>query len=103
MRNIDSRTSRRRFMRVAGTGLVALPFAGLIPVQVVNAAGMPPVTADDPIAKALAYVDASTTDGQQCNNCNFWQGGDADRGGCQLFPDKSVAAKGWCKSWTKKA
>ena len=102
MKKIDSRASRRQFMRVAGAGLAALPFAGLIPVQTVSGADLAPLMVDDPTAKALAYVEASATDGQLCNNCNFWQGGDAERGGCPLFPGKSVVAKGWCKSWVKK-
>lgn len=99
----DSRTSRRKFMRVAGSGLAVLPLVHFIPVRTAAGAEMPPVTADDATAKALAYVDVSTTSGQQCDNCNFWQGGSAERGGCQLFPGKSVAAKGWCKSWIKKS
>ena len=103
MRKIDTRSSRRQFMRVAGAGAVALPLAGLIRVQTVGAADMPMLSLDDPSAKALGYVEASTVDGQFCNNCNFWQGGDADHGGCPLFPGKAVTAKGWCKSWVKKA
>lgn len=102
MKKTDPRTSRRRFMRVAGGSLAVLPFAGLLPARTAAGAELPPVTADDPTAKALAYVDESTVAGQFCHNCNFWQGGDADRGPCQIFPGKSVAAKGWCKSWTKK-
>ena len=89
-------------MRVAGTGLAALPFAGLIPVQTVNSAEMPPVSPDDPSAKALEYVEVTVIADKKCNNCNFWQGGDADRGGCPLFPGKSVSAEGWCKAWIKK-
>jgi hypothetical protein len=103
MRTHDTRTSRRRFLRVAGAGAVALPLAGLIRVETVNGAEMPMLSLDDPTAKALGYVEMSATDGQHCSNCNFWQGGTAASGGCPLFPGKAVAAKGWCKSWIKKA
>ena len=102
MRKIDSRTSRRRFLTVAGAGVFALPLAGLIRVQTVGAAEMPKLALDDPSAKALGYVHESTTADQNCKNCNFWQDGDAEWGGCPLFPGKAVSAKGWCKSWIKK-
>ena len=103
MRTHDTRTSRRGFLRVAGAGVVALPLAGLIRVETVNGAEMPMLTADDPTAKALGYVAKSATAGQTCDNCNFWQGGTAASGGCPLFPKRAVAAKGWCRSWIKKA
>jgi hypothetical protein len=75
---------------------------------------LPPVEADNATAKALGYVeDASKVDtakykqykaDQVCNNCKLVQGkaGDARRP-CQLFPGKSVAAKGWCAGWVKQA
>lgn len=75
---------------------------------------LPPVEADNPTGKALGYVeDASKVDavkykqhqaGQICDNCRLVQGkaGDARRP-CQLFPGKSVAAKGWCAGWVKLA
>ena len=88
--------------QMPSSGVPQYQLAGLIPVHTVHGAEMPPVMGDDPSAKALAYVEASTKDGQTCDNCNFWQGGDAERGGCPLFPGKSVVAKGWCKSWVKK-
>jgi len=102
MRKNDSRTSRRRFLTVAGAGAAALPLAGLIRVQTVSAAEMPKLSLDDPTAKALGYVHETANADQKCNNCNFWQGGDAEWGGCTLFPGKGVSANGWCKSWIKK-
>ncbi|PLP99148.1 high-potential iron-sulfur protein [Cupriavidus pauculus] len=37
---------------------------------------------------------------QTCANCQLYQGdtGSAS-GGCVLFGDKDVAAKGWCSAW----
>lgn len=42
--------------------------------------------------------------GQTCADCTQLQGvaGPAWRP-CALFPDKAVAADGWCKAWAKKA
>lgn len=93
-------TTRRDFIRTVGAAAAMLPLAGVIPVQ---AAEMPKLSEGDATAKALGYVHESTTAGQLCNNCNFWQGGDAVWGGCPLFPGNSVSAAGWCKSWIKKA
>ncbi len=103
MRSIRNKASRRRFLRAAGAGAAALPLAGLLRVETVGAAELPKLDLEDPTAKALGYVHESTTAGQLCNNCNFWKGGDAEWGACQLFPGKAVAAKGWCKSWIKMA
>jgi len=103
MSKFDTRASRRQFMRAAGAGAMAVSLAGLVRIPVASAQDMPALSLDDPSAKALGYVEKTATDGQQCNNCNFWQGGDAARGGCPLFPGKSVTAEGWCKSWVKKA
>ena len=102
MSKLDTRASRRQFMRTAGAGAMAVSLAGLVRIPAASAQDMPKLSLDDPSAKALGYVEKSTTDGQLCNNCNFWQGGDAAWGGCPLFPGKSVAAEGWCKSWVKK-
>ncbi len=41
---------------------------------------------------------------QRCNNCALYQGKAADAAaGCPLFAGKSVAGKGWCTAWAKKA
>ena len=99
----DNRTapSRRRFLRRAGGGLAALTVASIVPLH--GARAQARLSMEDPTAKALGYVEVSATDGKWCDNCNFWQGGDAKWGGCPIFPGKQVAAKGWCKSWIKKA
>jgi len=41
---------------------------------------------------------------QMCSNCTLYQGkADAATGPCAIFPGKSVAQKGWCSAWVKKA
>jgi hypothetical protein len=77
-------------------------------------ASLPMVDAKDTQAVALGYVeDATKADtarfknyvaGNECSNCALYLGkvGDAT-GPCPLYPGKSVAAKGWCTSWAKKA
>lgn len=94
--------------------LGAVALTSLTQAQAQDATTLPPVEADNPTAKALGYVeDASKVDaakykqhqaGQICDNCRLVQGkaGDARRP-CQLFPGKSVAAKGWCAGWVKLA
>ena len=101
--------SRRRFLKVAaGTTAAAVVLGGL--PRFARAADLPPVTDADPTAKALDYVeDASTSKnakhkpGDDCANCQFYTGGPTGRGPCQLFPGKSVNAKGWCVSHALKA
>lgn len=73
---------------------------------------LPPLTEDDQQAVALGYVeDATTVDGgkyaqyqagQACANCMLFQGGDAARGACSIFPGKSVKATGWCSVYAAK-
>lgn len=95
-------TSRRQFLATCAIGIATVPLAGLLRAGAARAAELPKLSLEDPTAKALNYVEQSTTEGQRCNNCQFWQGGDADWGPCPLFPGKSVSARGWCTSWTKK-
>jgi hypothetical protein len=91
---------------------MALGFA-LIPVATMRwreARGddLQPLSADDPTAKALKYVDnaSKATDakpGSKCANCSLYQGAAGSaQGGCLLFPGKAVKATGWCSSWTVK-
>jgi hypothetical protein len=96
---------RRRFLTLlaaCGTAAIALPAL----------ADVVPLPETDPTAQALGYkadsnqVDAAKfpkhTPQQQCANCNFFQGAGAT-GPCQLFPGKSVTAKGWCSAYAAKA
>ncbi len=71
----------------------------------------------DPTAQALGYAEVGSkvdgkkwpkragTDGktQFCDNCMFYSEVNKSRGKCQIFPGKTVAAKGWCNSWAKKS
>ena len=106
--------SRRSFLALAGvTGAAAL--VGIRPSLSQAQGGTPPHLAEsDPTAKALGYVeDASKVDktkyptykaGAHCATCNFFQGKASDAyAPCQIFPGKSVAAKGWCASHSPKA
>lgn len=109
MSNEKNTESRRRFLKIAaGTTMAAVVIGGL--PRYARAADLPAVTEDDPTAKALGYVeDASKTTnakhkaGDACANCQFYSGGATGRGPCQLFPGKSVNAKGWCVSHNPKA
>lgn len=94
-------SSRRQFLRRAGGGIAVMTVAGSIPLTTARAQEM--LSPDDPTAKALGYVEVTAVEGQRCDNCNFWQGGDAAAGGCPIFPGKNVTEAGWCKSWIKKA
>ncbi len=96
--------TRRRFM----AGL-----AGAVTFTVGHrAAGgeTPPLSSDDPMAVALAYVaDADDVDasknptykpGNNCANCLQFKDVDAEGfGTCALFPGKKVLARAWCKAW----
>lgn len=100
--------SRRRFLKLAaGTAAAAVLVSGL--PRAARADDLPHVSESDPTAKALGYVedatatkDAKHKPGDVCANCQFYSGGPQGYGPCQLFPGKSVAAKGWCISHTAK-
>jgi hypothetical protein len=112
-RNSDSTdTSRRRFFAVAGSAIGAAALVSVLPRQA-RADDLPHLTPADPTAQALHYSeDASKVDktqattwkpGETCSNCNFFQGGNAAWGPCQLFPGKAVNRNGWCAGYAKKA
>jgi hypothetical protein len=101
--------SRRRFLTVLAAGAAI----GVV-ARTGSADELPRVTAADPTAQALGYNDdAAKVDaakypahkaGQTCANCRFFAGSDKTAAaGCQLFPGKSVAAKGWCSGYNAKA
>ena len=82
-------------------------------IRSAQSAASEPVSETDPQAQALGYkTDATKADkskfpkfapGQACSSCQLYQGkaGDAT-GPCPLFPNKLVAAAGWCSAWVKK-
>jgi len=100
--------SRRRLLKNVTLGAVLLPVAGE-PLAALAAADLPLVTADDPVAKSLQYVeDASKASGakpgSKCSNCQNYQGAaGSSQGPCLIFPGKSVKASGWCMSWIPKS
>jgi hypothetical protein len=108
----DPDRNRRRFLAGAGTALGVAVLAGALPRRA-RADDLPHLSPDDATARTLGYVeDARKADqakfptyaaGDTCANCNFFQGGTAAWGGCQLFPGKAVTSKGWCSAHAKKA
>jgi len=100
--------SRRQFFKTAGsaTATVAIGFG----TTTLSAEELLRVSEDDPMAKALNYVeDASTVDAAKrfsdryCNNCALYAGNQDDEWAkCSIFPGKVVAGRGWCSAWAPK-
>lgn len=100
------KTSRRHFL-LLGVGMSS----SLVLCRAAFADTANRLSETDPKAKAVGYVeDATRADkakfptyapGHTCANCSLFQGSTGDAyGGCLLFGDKQVAARGWCSSWT---
>lgn len=91
--------------------LLAAGAAGLLPARRSFGAELPHLDVKDPAAVSQGYVeDVARVDlkkfpkfatGSSCENCLLLQGkqGEPYRP-CDLFPGKSVAAKGWCSGWS---
>lgn len=100
--NFDPR--RRRVLGATAAAAVAVPVTLFLNRGAHAGAHMAKLSEDDPSAKALNYVaDASKASARKgdsnCGNCNLYQGGDAEFGGCSIFPGKAVAKAGWCSAW----
>jgi len=104
--------NRRSFLQIATVSVVGL--ALVAPALNATAADLPHLELDNPMAKALGYVEDTTKvdvkkypnhkSEQICSGCTLWQGDvKKARNPCTLFPGKSVANKGWCVSYVKKA
>ncbi|MCB1743361.1 MAG: high-potential iron-sulfur protein [Gammaproteobacteria bacterium] len=101
--------ARRHFVTLTLAGVAAsqLPLGA----REASAAELPPLSPDDTTAKALGYTpDASTVSVEtrggadhMCMHCRFFTPIDEATGSCSLFPGRSVAGKGWCRSWVAKA
>jgi hypothetical protein len=102
------KSSRRTFL------ITSIGVASSLALSRQAFADAPKVTESDPTAVALGYKnDASQVDkakyakyaaGQQCNNCQFFQGKPTDAWApCPMFSGKQVSGKGWCSAYTKKA
>ena len=97
---------RRKVLKMALTGVAAVPLSSLLLNRQASAGDLPPLSEDDPTAKALSYVhDAANApadkrkDGTFCRNCNLIQGKEGTWRGCSIFPGKAVNADGWCAGW----
>lgn len=99
-------TARRQFIQW-------IPAAGLAVLGTRQAHAQARVDEKEGQATALGYVhDAARADklrfknyaaGQNCSNCQLYQGRAGDAwGGCPLFAGKQVAAAGWCSAYAKK-
>jgi hypothetical protein len=104
----DSTMTRRTFV---GAAVAAVPVAAILASREAGAqaASLPKLDPNDPVAKALMYVHDATQSkapnykaGQICANCIQIQGDKGDWRGCTAFPGKLVAAKGWCSAWALK-
>jgi len=105
MSEYHSNSSRRRFIRIAGTGLAAAPLAAAWVSRTSQAATVR-VQESDPKASAVGYKEDATKSTarkdatETCANCNLYSGKeDAADGACALFQDNLVSAKGWCTAW----
>ncbi|WP_199542922.1 high-potential iron-sulfur protein [Paraburkholderia kururiensis] len=102
------KSSRRTFL------ITSIGVASSLALSRQAFADAPKMSESDPTAVALGYKnDAAQVDkakyakyaaGQQCNNCQFFQGKPTDAWApCPMFGGKQVSGKGWCSAYTKKA
>lgn len=111
--------NRRRFFKYGLTAFATLFFSPILSKKgsLAEAADKPSLSETDPMAQTLGYKKDNTkvdvkkfpkkaaADGknQKCANCQFYKALAGDHGSCQIFPNNSVLANGWCNTWTKKA
>jgi hypothetical protein len=105
-------SDRRRFLSRLALGAAALPLLRMTPAQ---AADLPHLSPDDPMAKSLAYTnDASKIDpkketvykpGSACAKCALFQAsqGSGDWAPCGAFAGKAVNKNGWCRAFAPMA
>ena len=116
MSDIESKTQpanpdRRRFLATAAAAAGSLAVVG-VATRSAQAADLVPLKETDSLAVSMNYKeDSAKVDAkkfpnhkatQTCANCQFYQGTGGATGPCQLFPGKSVTAKGWCQVWAQK-
>jgi hypothetical protein len=93
--------TRRRALLLTATSM-ALPLSSV--GTYANASEKELVNPEDPVAKSLSYLAVSTTENQNCNNCQlYFSQEDSAVGACAIFPNNVVASEAWCSAWTKKA
>jgi len=94
--------SRRVLLNRAIAAVALIP--GFVLTRRAIGAAATPLDPADPMAKALAYAEASAKPDQKCANCGQFQSKAGDsRAGCNIFAGKTVTAAGWCSVWAKKA
>ena len=104
---LQQRLSRRTALIKIGLSVGAATAVS----RLVAAADSPHLDPKDPKAAQLGYVESaakvdarkfpSYAKGQTCENCLQLQGAaGAPYRPCTLFPGTTVAAAGWCSSWT---
>ena len=101
--------SRRQFLQTTLTAAAALPVVGtLLGPAIARAEDMLVTEMDDPnaasLVAALGYVNVSTTEGQNCSNCLFYEATADGKGKCLLIsvPGGLVTEGGWCSSFSAK-
>lgn len=95
--------TRRDFLTYASYGLIAASAGSSLLPKAAMAAEGTKISLDDPIAKALGYVEVSPKEGQTCDNCMHAKGKPGDAWTpCALFQNKLVAKDAWCKGWVAK-
>lgn len=95
----DNGPTRRRFL----LGATLAPLA-LTRLETGRAADQPLLSADDPAATKVKYIEDASKEksakGNKCATCSLYEGAyNSAQGPCQIFPDKQVKAAGWCTSW----
>src|SRR5215203_4262168 len=90
---MDTNTSRRKLLRLAGLALAAIPV-----IVISREAG---AATNATLRAQLKYQDTRKND-QDCAGClDFIPGKtDKDPGGCKLIPgDDQISPKGYCSAW----
>ena len=111
MTDTASRQARRRFLKLAGAGVAAVPLGGACISRLAHAQER--VEEDDELAQQVGYKhDASEVDpeewpdyeeGEVCANCQLYHGEEgAEWGPCDIFGGQLVHANGWCVSWLER-
>jgi hypothetical protein len=110
---MQNRFTRREIVRGALIAGAVVPTLDLIGGATLAAAENPsPLDPNEPTAVTLGFInDTSKVDAaanpthsanQNCANCEQFLGKKGElRGGCVLFPGRTVPAIGWCKVWRK--
>ena len=107
---------RRSFLKIGSFAAATLAIASRVGTSFAQdkKGALPQVDEKDAAAQSLGYKqDATKVDkakfkqyaaGQQCSNCQLFQGKAADASGpCPIFAGKVVNSKGWCSAYVKKA